>query len=125
LIYLDTHIVVWLYAGLVDKLSPLGQSLINQQVLSISPIVRLELKYLYEIQRIRALPETIIADLQSRLGLIVCNRDFNDVVTQAMTIEWTRDPFDRLITAQSMLEDQILLTKDQTILANYSQARWD
>jgi len=125
LIYLDTHIVVWLYAGLVDKLSPLGQSLINQQVLFISPIVRLELKYLYEIKRIRALPETIIADLQSRLGLVVCNREFNDVVTQAMTIEWTRDPFDRLITAQSMLEDKILLTKDRTILANHPQARWD
>ena len=125
MIYLDTHIVVWLYAGLVDKLSPLGQSLINQQVLFISPIVRLELKYLYEIKRIRALPETIIADLQSRLGLVVCNREFNDVVTQAMTIEWTRDPFDRLITAQSMLEDKILLTKDRTILANHPQARWD
>lgn len=49
MIYLDTHVVVWLYAGLTAKLSDLAKLLINKHELYISPIVRLELQYLYEI----------------------------------------------------------------------------
>ncbi|MCB8766407.1 hypothetical protein [Planktothrix agardhii] len=40
MIYLDTHVVVWLYAGLTDKLSNLAKSLINTHDLYISPMVR-------------------------------------------------------------------------------------
>ncbi|WP_230458629.1 PIN domain-containing protein [Microcystis aeruginosa] len=54
MIYLDTHIVVWLYAGLTAKLSDCAKHLINENELYISPIVRLELQYLYEIGRIIA-----------------------------------------------------------------------
>jgi len=56
LIYLDTHIVVWLYAGLSDRFSDLAKSLIDSHDLYISPMVRLELKYLNEIGRITASP---------------------------------------------------------------------
>jgi len=41
LIYLDTHVVVWLYAGLVGKLSQPVKDLINDNELCISPVVRL------------------------------------------------------------------------------------
>jgi PIN domain nuclease of toxin-antitoxin system len=36
LIYLDTHIVVWLYAGKVEKLSGLAKELINDHEVFIS-----------------------------------------------------------------------------------------
>ncbi len=52
MIYLDTHVVVWLYSGLTDKLSELAKSIINENEVYISATVRLELQYLYEIKRI-------------------------------------------------------------------------
>jgi PIN domain nuclease of toxin-antitoxin system len=123
-IYLDTHIVVWLYCGLTEKFSSLAKSLINSNDLTFSPIVRLELKYLLEIERITASPEAILTTLENNIGLCSCTKNFDQVVYQALTLDWTRDPFDRLITAQSALTDSLLLTKDQKILAHYDYARW-
>ena len=63
MIYLDTHVVVWLYSGLTDKLSELAKNLINANEVYISAIVRLELQYLYEIERINDEPDAIVRDL--------------------------------------------------------------
>ena len=124
MIYLDTHVVVWLYAGLVDKLSPGVKDLVNDNEIRISPIVRLELQYLYEIQRVTHEADVIVADLSHRLGVQICDREFNAIVSRGMTIPWTRDPFDRLIVAHADLGGEILISADQRILANYPHARW-
>lgn len=124
MIYLDTHVVVWLYAGLVEKISEPAIMLINEHEVTISPIVNLELAYLYEIERINREPTIVIADLSSRVGLRICDRAFEAVVSKALSLSWTRDPFDRLIVANASLNDNFLITKDQTILENYSHARW-
>jgi len=124
LIYLDTHVVVWLYAGLTEKFSVLARGLINEKDLYISPVVRLELQYLFEIGRVAVGPETIVDDLSDRIGLQVCTRPFNRVVTQAISQAWTRDPFDRLIVAQAALQHNLLLSKDEAILRNYAYAKW-
>ncbi|HLK10954.1 MAG TPA: hypothetical protein VKW76_06200 [Candidatus Binatia bacterium] len=44
LIYLDTHVVAWLYAGRVDLLSARAIQLVNDEDLRISPAVVLEPK---------------------------------------------------------------------------------
>ena len=124
MIYLDTHVVVWLYAGLTEKFSEPVRQLINDDEVCISPMVRLELRYLHEIQRVTDDEHTIVSDLANRIGLQVCAEPFNSVVTRALAASWTRDPFDRLIVAQAALHDSILVSKDQTILANYAHARW-
>lgn len=124
MIYLDTHVVVWLYAGLVEKLSQQARALINEHEIEISPIVRLELQYLHEIGRVTDDAPTIVADLSSRIGLNVCTKRFNAIISRAMTLSWTRDPFDRLIVANADLNDNILVSKDQDILARYRHARW-
>jgi PIN domain nuclease of toxin-antitoxin system len=124
LIYLDTHVLVWLYAGLVEKFSEPVRRWINDQDVYISPIVRLELQYLYEIQRVTVDPDAIVADLTNRIGLQVCDKPFNFIVSRALAYGWTRDPFDRLIVANAALNDNILLSKDQSILNNYAYARW-
>jgi PIN domain nuclease of toxin-antitoxin system len=56
MIYLDTHVVVWLYAGDAAVFSPGAKQAINSSPLSVSPVVRLELTYLYEIGRLRTPP---------------------------------------------------------------------
>lgn len=124
MIYLDTHIVVWLYTGHVAQFSQNTKALMNQQDLYISPIVRLELQYLFEIQRLTADADTVITDLQMRVGLTICSKEWNRIISQAMTTSWTRDPFDRLIVAHAALQDNLLVSKDQNILNHYQYARW-
>ena len=124
MIYLDTHIVVWLYAGLLEKFSQSIKTILNENEILISPIVRLELEYLYEIERVKEPAHVIVADLADRIGLHVCDKDFNAIVSQAIKLTWTRDPFDRLIVANAALNDNILISKDQNILDHYPHARW-
>lgn len=124
MIYLDTHAVVWLYAGLVDKFSQPIKDLMNELDITISPMVRLELQYLFEIEKITAGVDVIVSDLANRIGLRVCDKDFDAIVTNALNISWTRDPFDRLIVANASLNDNILVSKDEGILGHYPHARW-
>ena len=125
MIYLDTHIVVWLYAGLTAKLSDCAKHLINENELYISPIVRLELQYLYEIGRITEKSDDIVLELVSCLDLKVCKKDFNLIINQSVIINWTRDPFDCLIVSNASVDNHILLTKDYHILNHYENAGWD
>lgn len=126
MIYLDTHVVLWLYVGERNKLSDFVRSIIAQEfLLACSPIVRLELQYLYEIGRITNQPDVILADLSQRIDLNVCKKDFSLIIDQALGISWTRDVFDRLIVANTMIDQNILLTRDQKILANYANAKWN
>ncbi|MEH2037147.1 type II toxin-antitoxin system VapC family toxin [Nostoc sp.] len=124
MIYLDTHVVAWLYAGLTDKLTDIAKTLINDNDVYISPIVRLELQYLYEIKRLKDKPDVIIPNLSEEIGLQICNQNFNDIISTSLTITWTRDPFDRIITANALLNNNILLSKDENILNNYLYAKW-
>jgi PIN domain nuclease of toxin-antitoxin system len=124
LIYLDTHVVVWLYAGLATLFSQSVRELINRSEIYISPIVRLELQYLYETNHITDKPDTIVTDLANRIALQVDQESFDTIISQALEISWTRDPFDRIIAAQAGLNSHILLTKDRTFLKNYPSAIW-
>jgi len=125
LIYLDTHLVVWLYAGLTSKLSDRAKRLINEHELYISPMVRPELQYLHEIRRITEKSDDILLDLVNRLDLKICQTDFNLIINQSLIINWTRDPFDRLIVSNASVDNHILLTKDNRILTHYKNAVWD
>lgn len=86
MIYLDTHIVVWLYAGKVEKLSGLAKELINDHEVFISPVVRLELQYLFEIQRVTDEANEIVFDLSDRIGLKMCDKSFNTIVSSALDL---------------------------------------
>lgn len=124
MIYLDTHAVVWLYIGLQEKFSEAGKSLLDHEELLISPIVRLEITYLYEIGRLTKTSSTILEDLLARIGLRISPIDFEAVVKQAEKQNWTRDPFDRIIVAQASLDNAILLSKDRLIKKHYPRTQW-
>ena len=51
--YLDTHVVVWLYQKDVKRISAVARKLIETEDLLISPAVLLEMEYLFEIGKIR------------------------------------------------------------------------
>ena len=122
-IYLDTHVVSWLYAGRKDLLSARVHASLEERDILISPMVRLELQYLYEIGRTRTPAAKVVQEL-SAIGLKLCGHPFTRVIERAERQSWTRDPFDRVIVAQASLEKSPLATKDKTIHSRYGMALW-
>lgn len=125
MIYLDTHVLVWLFAGLIEKLSSEAIKLIEDNNLYISPMVSLELTYLHETKKINRTAHLIIHELQTRIGLKICTIPFETIVSKANSLSWTRDPFDRIIVAQAMCASAKLLTKDRTIRKYSRIAIWE
>ena len=125
LIFLDTHVLIWLYAGKLKLFSNLALREIRKSNLCFSPVVKLELRYLYEIGKISEKPDKIVNALKQEIGLKEANDDFAAVVNEAINQGWTRDPFDRIISAQAKIRNAKLLTKDQTILSNCNFAFWE
>ncbi|MGL5808353.1 MAG: type II toxin-antitoxin system VapC family toxin [Nocardioides sp.] len=121
---LDTHVVAWLYAGSTDKLSPAAIEAVESAVLTISPMVELELTYLHEIGRIALGGADVVADLRTRLPLAVSDVPFSSVVHAAAGLTWTRDPFDRMILGDALAANTPLLTKDDTLLKRTPLALW-
>jgi PIN domain nuclease of toxin-antitoxin system len=124
-IFADTHVVVWLYIGKTELFSVAALDKIRKNELYISPVVRLELQYLYEVGRIKEKPEKIIQALIKEIGLKESDNSFIEIITEAIKHKWTRDPFDRIIAAQASLNNCVLITKDSSILSNYKLAFWD
>lgn len=123
-VYLDTHIVVWLYMGEKDLFSSRAFKMIEDKQLIISPIVLLELEYLYEIKRLKVNADKIFKSLEKSIGLKVCDRNFHFVALEAVKQSWTRDPFDRLIVAQALTAKAALITKDVVIQKHYARSVW-
>ena len=68
LIYLDTHVLVWLYAEGGSALPKASAQLIEETPDGrISPMVRLELQCLYEIERVTEPPLPVLDALESAL----------------------------------------------------------
>ncbi len=88
-------------------------------------MVELELQFLFEIGRTSQPGTVVVRDLTDRIGLGLSKGLFPAVVAMAAQLSWTRDPFDRLITAQAMAEHATLLTRDKVIRTNFRGAIWD
>jgi PIN domain nuclease of toxin-antitoxin system len=124
LIYLDTHVAAWLFSDRIDLLPAGVRTRLEESDLLISPAVKLELQYLYEIRRITSSGEDVVKTLEKEVSLQVCDLPFLKVVDAALTASWTQDPFDRVIASQATLRGATLLTKDRTLLTHCEWADW-
>jgi PIN domain nuclease of toxin-antitoxin system len=125
-IYIDTHIVIWLAEGFVEKLTPAASHAIESSQVEISPMVLIELQYLFEIKRIIKPPMALFEQLQSLIGLRTSDHPFPAVAQTALFETWTRDPFDRIIVAQARSDGYSgLVTSDTKIHENYSKTIWN
>ncbi len=123
MIFLDTHVAVWLYA---DKrlIPPRMLDVIDSQEVALCPMAALEIEYLHEIGRIAASSRIILGLLGERIGLKVEDRRLAEAILAARDITWTRDPFDRIIVSHAQLLRVPLMTKDSTILLHCRSAIW-
>ena len=123
-VYLDTHVTVWLYAGLVDKLTDAAKMAIDESDLFVAQMVRLELQYLFEINRIKVKADTIVKSLSKTISLKVSDIGFNQIIEEALKISWTRDVFDRLLVAEAKILRHGFVSADRNIQSNFKQTIW-
>ncbi len=122
--FLDTHAAVFLWEGRIEVFGPASRKTLEQSTLLISPMVRLELQFLKEVGKIKVEPDQILGSLGSDLGVTLTNDPLDALVAHAMSLTWTRDPFDRMIVATALLHKVPLVTRDGLIRENFSGAVW-
>jgi PIN domain nuclease of toxin-antitoxin system len=122
--YLDTHVLVRLFLGDLEKLSAPARKTMEEEDLFVSAAAVLELEFLHEIGRLDPPASKLISVLERDLGLRVCELPFRTVVQYALKERWGRDPFDRLIVANAKANEATLVTKDEKLRRNYPLAIW-
>ncbi len=123
--YLDTHVIVWLHDGLIERLSEEAKRQIESNDLLISPMALLELQYLFDRKRIGIEPMRIYAYVHTTFAVTLCSFPFPAIAMEALGCGWTRDPFDRLIAAHAKANrEAVLITADTEIRQHYSAAKW-
>ena len=123
--YLDTNVVLRLALGDLKKISKTAQKAIERYDLFLSPMVWLEVQYIFEIGRITTPASKLIAHLDSTIGLSNCPIPFADIARAACDESWTRDVFDRLIVAHARhAANAPLITADDEIRDHYKPAIW-
>lgn len=123
--YLDTNVVVWLAQGNLTRISPAAQEILEQADLLISPMVLVELEYLYEVNRIKLPSRDVRLKVEHEIGVRVCDLSFASVANVVVDERWTRDPFDRIIVAQAKANGiALLLSSDEEIARHYPRTVW-
>lgn len=127
MIHLDTHVVLWLRAGRFDLIPETLHVRLDTEDLAISAMVHLELAYLHEIGRSTEPSEVVLAELRRGFGVVTDSADFATVAKRAGTgaYAFTRDPFDRMISAQAEVSGAELATKDRLLRENLRFAVWE
>ena len=75
--YLDTHVVTWLYESKLKKFPKSLLLMMAKNELLISPMVILELTYLYEIKRVQELSNKVIDTLNKTIDLNICDLPYS------------------------------------------------
>lgn len=123
MVFLDTHVVVWLFAE-AERIPASVRKRIDEAELFVSPVVRLELSLLAEIGRVRLPAEAFLSALRRDLGLRVEESGWLRCAEIADHLSWTRDPFDRLIAAHAIAFAAPLCTRDRELRNHYRAAFW-
>ena len=93
--------------------------------LLISPMVLIELEYLYELKRSKLPSRDLQLKTEHEIGVRVCDLSFGTVANIAIDEKWTRDPFDRVIVAQAKANGlAFLISADDEIKCHYPRTVW-
>ncbi|HEX4322000.1 MAG TPA: PIN domain-containing protein [Acidobacteriaceae bacterium] len=123
--YVDTHIAVRLANAEIQLLTEQALDAMAANSLRISPMVVLELEYLFELGRISISANDVVRKLEYELDLRICDLDFQKIMDVACHEKWTRDPFDRVIVAHAKANGlSPLISADRLIRENYLRAVW-
>lgn len=110
---------------MAKKLPAKAWALIDEGTPALSPVALLELRYLHEVQRARDPVPVMLAALRQEIGMEIADASVGELGQAAMDLSWTRDPFDRLISAHAIVANAPLVTADETIREHLPLAIWD
>jgi PIN domain nuclease of toxin-antitoxin system len=124
IVFIDTHIALWLAENNQSKFSQIEIATLEDSYkenrLYIPIIVKLELEYLFEVGKSTMNAGKVLSRLERKAGIKTHHSSYLDVINEANKIKWTRDVFDRLIVAESITYDALLITRDKKICQNYT-----
>ncbi len=124
MIYLDTHVLIWLWLGEPGKLGREARKVIDRNEIVAPAAAVLELEFLHELGRLKPTASKVVSTLATEIGLRVCDLPFRTIVDHALAEGWTRDPFDRLIVANAKAAGAPLVTKDARMREHYARTVW-
>lgn len=122
--YLDTHAAIRLSDGR-GQIGRDAARMIEKAEVLCSPIVLVEMEYLFEIGRIKLRAKDTMRKLEHELEVRLCELPFAEVAKAALDEKWTRDPFDRIIVAQAKANGLAwLISTDEQIAEHYQRTVW-
>ena len=77
-----------------------------------------------EIKRVKYEPGLIIDTLIDEIGLVYSENNFESIVRHAIHLPFTRDPFDRIIISDALINNSKLISKDRNIKKHYKNTIW-
>lgn len=112
-VLLDTHFLLWVVLGTprldafewFERYRPWG----------VSPISFLEVKFLAEVGRLEVRHPEFTETIGKDPRFVVDEVPLLGLIDRALGLDWTRDPFDRLLAAHSLARRTPLCTLDRTI----------
>jgi PIN domain nuclease of toxin-antitoxin system len=114
---LDTHFLLWIVVG-SPRLAEFPW-LSRYETWGVSPISFLEVQYLHEVGKLQTKIDEFASAVMSDSRFIVDEVPLLALVHNALHLSWTRDPFDRLLSAHSAARRKPLCSVDRLILDNH------
>ena len=111
MILLDTNALIWLLTG-SPRAHPLQAS---REGLRVSPVALLELRFLREVGRLSVLPGHQLEEIADDSRWKVDSPAAMQLFGAAFDVDWTRDPFDRLLVAHARYRGWRLATGDRSL----------
>ena len=113
MILLDTNALIWLHHD-DDRAGALAR---GGGRLYVSPATALELQFLVEVGLLRLRRNATVTQLVHDDRWALDDPPSAAWFEEAISVVWTRDPFDRLLVAHAQLRGWRLATSDSALLA--------
>ncbi len=117
MILLDTNAVIWILAG-HDRATQLRETPAR---LFLSPVSLLEIQFLVEVGRLNPF-EDGVSSLSDDPRWSLDSPSSDVLFRAALEVDWTRDPFDRLLVAHARSRRFRFATGDSYLLERLSSA---
>jgi PIN domain nuclease of toxin-antitoxin system len=114
---LDTHFLIWLVleTARVSDYPWLG----IYRPWGVSPVALLEIQFLSEVGRLHVRNPDFIDAVARDDRFVIDDAPLAPVFRHAVSLGWTRDPFDRLLAAHSLTRRVPLCSLDETIQSHH------
>jgi PIN domain nuclease of toxin-antitoxin system len=116
---LDTHFLIWIVMG-SDRLGEYPW-MEQYRPWGVSPVSLLEIQFLAEVGKLQLRSGAEFAEAVMRdPRFVVDEAPLVSLIRHALSLEWTRDPFDRLIAAHSSVRRVPLCTVDRVLRQHHA-----